>query len=412
MRFAPSRDRQRQLWVLIRSGCELAEAARRVGVPLTTAHRWFVQAGGMPPVTLRAPASGRYLSILERERILAGMHAGLSIRAIARDIGRAPSTVQRELAKNLRHQQYRSRKVSGAQAWRRRRLNGWNYSPSLAHGRAERDRSRPKVAKLADNWRLRDEVQRRLLLKHSPEQISATLRLEFSSEQDMQVSPETIYQSLYVQGRGALRRELSSCLRTGRALRKPRRAGSARRSRIPNMVNIAERPAEANDRAVPGHWEGDLITGTENKSAIGTLVERTSGFVVLLHLPNDHSAPSVEQAMIEQISQLPALLKKTLTWDQGGEMANHVRIAAATGIDIYFCDPHSPWQRGSNENTNGLLRQYFPKGTDLSGYHPDYLHFVAAELNSRPRKRHGWKTPARVLDELLSAGPPSVASTA
>jgi transposase, IS30 family len=224
------------------------------------------------------------------------------------------------------------------------------------------------------------------------------------------VSHETIYRSLYVQGKGELKRELTRCLRTGRAVRKPRRSGQ-RQPRIPNMVSISERPAEAADRALPGHWEGDLILGKNGRSAIGTLVERTTRFTVLLHLPGDHTAVTVRDAMITAMSRIPQLLRKTLTWDQGPEMAEHLKIADALDLDIYFCDPASPWQRGSNENTNGLLRQYFPKGTDLSGYHPDYLAFVAAELNDRPRKTLGWKTPAEAFLDLLS-NPPIVATTA
>jgi IS30 family transposase len=222
-----------------------------------------------------------------------------------------------------------------------------------------------------------------------------------------------IYQSLYVQGRGALRRDLASRLRTGRALRKPRRRTAERRGRIPDMVNISARPPEVEDRAVPGNWEGDLIVGKASGSAIGTLVERMTGFVMLLYLPDNHGADAVQDAMVNAMSQLPAVLKKTLTWDQGREMSNHLQIAAATDLDIYFCDPHSPWQRGSNENTNGLLRQYFPKSTDLSVYAPDYLEHVAKKLNNRPRKRLAWKTPAETLHELLSEpfNPPGVALT-
>jgi IS30 family transposase len=231
----------------------------------------------------------------------------------------------------------------------------------------------------------------------------------------MRVSHETIYKALYVQGRGELRRDLHQRLRTGRALRKTRRAVGERRGKIPDMVNIADRPPEADDRAVPGHWEGDLIMGsTASSSAIGTLVERATRFVMLLHLPDGHGADAVAVAMIEQMSQLPETLRRTLTWDQGREMTNHVQIAAATGLDIYFCDPHSPWQRGSNENTNGLLRQYFPKGTDLSVYQADYLDHVARKLNRRPRQTLDWHTPAEALDELLSkpSNPNGVASTA
>jgi IS30 family transposase len=218
----------------------------------------------------------------------------------------------------------------------------------------------------------------------------------------MWVSHETIYQSIHVQSRGALKRELAACLRTGRAIRRPHRSSQERRTRIKDMVHISQRPAEVEDRAVPGHWEGDLITGAENKSAIGTLVERSTGFVMLLHLPERHGALEVQHAMIETMNQLPQRLRKTVTWDQGSEMANHAQITLATDVKIYFCDPASPWQRGTNENTNGLLRQYFPKGTDLSGYHPDYLRFVADELNDRPRKRLAWKTPKEALRKLLS----------
>jgi len=220
----------------------------------------------------------------------------------------------------------------------------------------------------------------------------------------MHVSAETIYQSLYVQARGGLKRELVTHLRTGRVRRRPNRVEGERRGRIPGMVSISERPAEIEDRAVPGHWEGDLIMGsTKSNSAVGTLVERTTGFVLLVHLPDGHGAPAVQEALVDKITTLPEQLRRSLTWDQGSEMANHAQIAEATGLDIYFCDPHSPWQRGSNENTNGLLRQYLPKGSDLSFYGAGMLDNIAAELNSRPRKRHGFQTPAEVLEELLSA---------
>jgi IS30 family transposase len=230
----------------------------------------------------------------------------------------------------------------------------------------------------------------------------------------MWVSHETIHQALYVQGRGALKRELTRHLRTGRAVRKPHRKDAERRGRIRDMVNIADRPKEVEDRAVPGDWEGDLILGsTESASAIGTLVERASGFIMLLHLAGNHTAETVATAMIEKMSELPEQLRRSLTWDQGNEMASHIQIAEATGLAIYFCDPHSPWQRGTNENTNGLLRQYFPKGTDLSKWGPGYLDKVAAELNNRPRKRLAWRTPAEALDKLLSdqSNPPGVATT-
>jgi IS30 family transposase len=258
-------------------------------------------------------------------------------------------------------------------------------------------------------------VQSRLNRKHSPEQISSRLRKKFPDEPEMWVSHETIYQSIYVQSRGGLKRELARHLRTGRSLRKPHRVAAQRRSRIPGMVNVSERPPEAEDRAVPGHWEGDLVMGSvESNSAVGTLVERTTRFLMLLHLPHGHSAPAVAEAMIAKMVTLPEQLRRSLTWDQGQEMAHHAQIAEATGLEIYFCDPHAPWQRGSNENTNGLLRQYLPKGTDLSFYGPGMLDNIAAELNGRPRKTLGWRTPAEALHQLLSeqSEPPGVAPTA
>jgi IS30 family transposase len=383
---------------LIRSGCGIEAAAGAVGVPVNTAARWWRDSGGVKPSAPGAKAGYRRLSIEERERIHAGMEREESIRAIARAIGRAPSTVKREIDKNLHHQRYGT---PGSRGFKRR--VPWRYSPHRAQVRADRRaRRRARPAKLAVNQRLREEVQARLDRKHSPEQIARRLREEYPNQPEMWVSHETIYQSIYVQSRGALKRELAACLRSGRAIRKPQRRSEERRGRIKDMVHLSERPAEVEDRAVPGHWEGDLITGAENKSAIGTLVERSTGFVALLHLPDRHGALEVQQAMIEAMGQLPERLRKTVTWDQGIEMANHVQITMATDVAIYFCDPASPWQRGTNENTNGLLRQYFPKGTDLSGYHPDYLRFVADEMNDRPRKRLGWKTPKEALRELLS----------
>jgi transposase, IS30 family len=281
----------------------------------------------------------------------------------------------------------------------------------LAQRRFEQRLARARSSRLVGNTQLHAEVAARLKSKHSPEQISQRLRADFPDNPEMWVSHETIYRSLYVQGKGELKRELTRCLRTGRAMRKPRRRSGLRQPRLRDMVNISDRPAEVADRALPGHWEGDLILGKNNGSAIGTLVERKTRFTMLLHLPADHTAVTVRDAMITAMGQIPHMLRKTLTWDQGPEMAEHLKIADALDLDIYFCDPASPWQRGSNENTNGLLRQYFPKGTDLSGYHPDYLAFVAAELNNRPRKTLGWKTPAEAFGELLS-NPPIVATTA
>jgi IS30 family transposase len=272
----------------------------------------------------------------------------------------------------------------------------------MAQARSEARARRPKTGKLAGCPALRGEVEGLLAMKYSPQQIAGVLAVSYPDRPEMQVSHETIYRALYVQGRGELRRELHRCLRTGRALRKPRNRarGGDGRGRIPGMVNISERPAEANDRAVPGHWEGDLIIGKNQASQIGTLVERSTGFVQLLHLPDSRNAETVADAMIVAIQNMPTALRRTVTWDQGHEMAQHARISIQAGIDVYFCDPHSPWQRGSNENTNGLLRQYFPKGTDLSVHSAAHLAQVAAELNGRPRKRFDWHSPAYMLTQL------------
>jgi len=366
----------------------------------------------VPPSDIYDLPSGRYLQLAEREEILVGVERGLTIRAIARSVNRSPSTVLRELRRNMRHQ-YRTRSRLDPTQPGAPRTRSWDYRPSLAQQRADHHALRPKVARLAGNQRLHDEVQAKLLEKMSPEQISARLKVEFPLDLEMRVSDEAIYQSIYVQGRGALRRELAACLRTGRALRRTQRKADERRGRIPGMVSISERPAEVEDRAVPGHWEGDLILGKANRSAIGTLVERVTRYVILLHLGRHMTAAAVEEAMLRATHRLPQTLWKTLTWDRGSEMANHAQISMATGLDIFFCDPSSPWQRGSNENTNGLLRQYFPKGTDLAGYHPEYLEYVAAQLNNRPRKTLGWQTPAEALNRLLSEAPypDGVAST-
>ena len=374
----------------------VAEAAESVGVSITVAWRWFRHVGGVMPEpfpAVRTPLGARRLCFQEREEISCRRAAGEGVRAIARALGRSPSTVSRELRRGT---------------VRRKSC----YRASVAQTVADQRARRPKTRMLALDDGLREHVQNRLHAKDSPEQISRRLVLLFPDNPSMRVSHETIYRSLYVQGRGGLRRELVKCLRTGRALRKTRRT-TERRGRIAGMVGIAQRPPEALDRAVPGHWEGDLITGAENKSAIGTLVERSTGYVMLLHLPNSHGADDVQETMVETMSRLPQTLRRTLTWDQGQEMANHAAIAKAAQLEIYFCDPHSPWQRATNENTNGLLRQYFPKSTDLSGYHREYLEFVATQLNNRPRKRLGWHTPAEALDQLLSDqdNPPDVALT-
>jgi IS30 family transposase len=408
---AKLRSLRRRFWLEVNAGRPSEEAAAEVGVSGHTGERWFRQGGGVAPSHLHVQASRRYLDLAEREEIFVGVERGESIRQIARRLGRAPSTVLRELRRNMRHR-YRTRR----QLFRRRgmyRVLPWDYRPSVAQLWADHRAARPKPAKLNSQVGLREQVQARLLEKLSPRQISIELNAEFPEDPSMWVSHETIYQAIYVQGRGALRRELAKCLRTGRALRRPQRRNE-RRGRIPGMVSISQRPAEIEDRAIPGHWEGDLLMGKANRSAIGTLVERSTRFLILLHLGHGFGAEEVEKAMIEATYRLPRLLWKSLTWDRGHEMANHAQIRLATDLDIYFCDPASPWQRGSNENTNGLLRQYFPKGTDLSGYHPDYLEFVSAQMNRRPRQTLGWKSPARALNELLSQTSPSggVATTA
>jgi IS30 family transposase len=369
-------------WDGVRSGLPVAEAGAAAGVG-RSAEEWFRRAGGVKG-NGPGPVSGRYLSLAEREEIAVGMAAGQSLRVIAARLGRPASTVSREVRRNTPRQ--------------------GGYRAVAAQAQAEFRARRPKTAKLAGNLRLREQVQVWLRQRWSPEQISVMLKREFGDEPGMQVSHETIYQAIYVQGRGALRRELAASLRTGRALRKPRRQAGARQrgSPVKDMVMISERPAEVADRAVPGHWEGDLVMGTANRSAIGTLVERRTRFVMLLHLPQRHDPAAVAAAMTEAMSGLPAALRRSLTWDQGAEMAAHAQISVATDLDIYFCDPHSPWQRGSNENTNGLLRQYFPKGTDLSVHSKQDLDAVAAQLNARPRKTLGWKTPAQALEEVLA----------
>jgi IS30 family transposase len=374
---------RRVFWRAIVAGLSTEEAAGSAGVSRGVGLRWFFDAGGMSPIELVEP-SGRYLSAEERETIALEAAAGKGVREIARLIDRDPSTVSRELRRNLSVRRPRS------------------YRPLLAQHKSEQRARRPKPSKLASNPRLHEVVQAKLTDKLSPEQIAVELRQEFPDDPSMHVSHEAIYRSLYVQGRGELRRELTRCLRTGRAMRKPRRRTESR-GRIPDMVMISERPAEVEDRAVPGHWEGDLIIGANSRSAIGTLVERSTRFVILLYLPNGHGAEAVRDAVVAAMHELPEHLRRSLTWDQGIEMARHAEVTLAADLPVYFCDPASPWQRGSNENTNGLLRQYFAKGSDLSTFPKDYLDFVAAQLNRRPRKTLGWKRPAVALNELLLA---------
>jgi IS30 family transposase len=401
------RELRRQFWMMIRAGVMRRPAAAAVGLEPDTGRDWFRQAGGVVPAFVTKLPSGRFLSFAEREEIFAGVERGDSIRRMARELERTPSTVLRELRRNMR-QRYRRRSP-----WPPSARREWDYRPSRAQTRAELRACRPKPAKLATNVALRVLVEAKLQQQLSPQQVAVELRTEFADNPEMQVSHETIYQSIYVQGRGALRRELAVHLRTGRALRRPRRNVQGRQSRIPGMVNISERPAEIEDRAVPGHWEGDLILGKNGRSAIGTLVERSTRFVMLLHLPDRHGPEEVQAAMIAATKRLPKFIWKSLTWDQGIEMRNHAEITIATGLEIYFCDPAKPWQRGSNENTNGLLRQYFPKGTDLSQHGPEYLDFVAAQMNRRPRETLGWLRPAQALGRLFSttSEQPSVATT-
>jgi len=360
----------------IKRGLTYLEIANQYGVSEGLVGKVINANGGVTPK--QKHRSSLRLSADEREKIAVGLHDGDSIRTIARDLGRAPSTICREVNNNGGPDDYK--------AW-------------AADVAAEQLTTRPKIAKLVKCKRLRKVVQKWLNKKLSPKQISERLMIEFPDDDKMRISPEAIYQSLYIQGRGALRRELTKCLRTGRAVRK-QRSRQTKAGTIKDMIMISERPAEVADRAIPGHWEGDLIVGKDNKSAIATLVERQTRYVMLAKI-NDQSAETLLKALKKTVHKLPEELFKSLTWDQGKEMAEHARFTLATNIDVYFCDPHSPWQRGSNENTNGLLRQYFPKGTDLSVHSQRHLNTVARELNERPRQTLGFMTPAETLDELL-----------
>ena len=406
------------------------------------AFRWFRHAGGVNPC-LPSTVSGRYLSFVEREEVAVLRAQRLGVREIARRLHRSPSTISRELRRNASSRAYPP-----------------EYRASVAQWHAERRARRPKVAKLVVNECLRDYVQdrlagvvhaadgrvvgppgpkwngknkphradRRWVQGWSPEQIALRLRIDFPDDESMRISHETIYQALFVQSRGALRRELVACLRTGRALRVPRsRARQQAWGHVTEDVMISERPADAADRAVPGHWEGDLLIGLE-RSAIGTLVERSTRFTMLVHLPREdgyrhkhtvkngpalagYGAVTMKNALASTMTTLPAELLRSLTWDRGKELSAHAAFKVETGIPVYFADPHSPWQRGTNENTNGLLRQYFPKGTDLSRWTADEIAAVAATLNSRPRKTLGWRTPAEALDEhIRSVNQASVAT--
>jgi IS30 family transposase len=427
------RDVERAFWRRIAEGLSSDDAAQAVGVSQAVGSRWFRERGGMATFMLE-PVSCRYLCFEEREEIALLRAQGGGVREIARQLDRSPSTISRELRRNA--------------ATRGGKLE---YRASVAQWKAELLARRPKTAKLAANEDLREYVQqrlagevrrpdgiavgpptpafkgrgkprrqdRRLTTAWSPEQIANRLKVDFPDDASMRVSHEAIYQALYVQGRGALKRELVACLRTGRALRVPRaRAQGRGKGFVTEEIMTSQRPTEAEDRAVPGHWEGDLIIGLD-RSAIGTLVERTSRFTMLLHLPpaadrgaarikngppmTGAGAEQVRDAIAAAIRELPEQLRRSLTWDQGAEMAEHAKLQIAGGVQVYFCDPQSPWQRGTNENTNGLLRQYFPKGTDLARHSAQDLAAVAAALNGRPRKTLGWRTPAEVLDEHLAA---------
>jgi transposase, IS30 family len=402
-----SREVQRRFWgLIVEDGYSVRRAALDVGVSITQGRRWISDGGGMAPMTLRP--SGRFLSLAERETIDLCWAEGWTQAEIARELGRSPSTISRELKRNRLPRGRRKPPLPDGQRRRPGLPPGQqarpHYRAERAQARAEREGRRPKPAKLTLHPRLRDWVADKLEhLQWSPEQIARRLVLEFPDDESMRISHEAIYQSLYVQGRGELRRELTKCLRTGRAVRRPQRRADARRERIKDKVMISERPAEADDRAVPGHWEGDLIIGKNGRSAIGTLVERSTRFVMLLHVPGGSGdAIAVRDQIVATIGTLPAALRRSLAWDQGLEMHRHAEISIAADLPVYFCDPHSPWQRGTNENTNGLLRQYFPKSTDLSQHSPDELAAVADKLNGRPRKTLGFKTPAEVLTQLLS----------
>ena len=370
-----------QIESLIWGGATFEAAATAVGCSTKSIQRFLALTGGLKRRIKER--SGLRLSLGEREELSRGLVGGDSLRTIATRLRRAPSTISREVAWNGSRDRYR--------AWRADR------------GAIERGR-RPKPAKLAVHSRLCREVERGLCAHWSPQQIAARLVRDYPDEQDMRVSHETIYRTLFVQARGALRKELTTCLRTGRAQRRPHmRTQQSGAGRLQNMILISERPPEIEDRAVPGHWEGDLIIGKGGRSAIGVLVERSSRYVVLLHLPHGRTAKDVRAALTRQVSKLPAELRRTLTWDQGKEMADHVRFSTDTNMVVYFCDPHSPWQRGSNENTNGLLRQYFPSKADLSLHSAAHLNAVARELNNRPRQTLNWMKPSEVFSRTVAS---------
>jgi len=438
------RETERLFWIEIAKGSLPAVAAIAVGASQPVGQRWFHNAGGMPPFDL-TPLSGRYLSFCEREEIALLKAQGAGVRQIARAIGRDPSTVSRELRRNAATRGYTS-----------------EYRATVAQWKAQLTAKRPKTAKLVTNPKLHAYVQERLsgqisrtdgsvvagpppprwtgnnkphrkdrawVQAWSPEQIANRIKLDFPDDESMRISHEAIYQSLYIEGRGALKRELVWCLRTGRALRAPRERSRRKAwAHVTPETLISERPAEAADRAVPGHWEGDLLIGLE-RSAVGTVVKRTTRFTMLVHLPREqgyrhkhtikngpalagYGAITMKNALVQTMSTLPDQLARSLTWDRGKEMSAHAQFKVETGIPVFFADPQSPWQRGTNENTNGPLRQYFSKGTDLSRWTAEDIEAVAHALNTRPRKTLGWKTPAEAFnDQLLLLQQAGVATT-
>jgi len=364
------------VWLRRKQGETIESIARSLGVNSGTLRGWFGATGGIqPPKRVR---SERHLSLPEREEISRGLVAGSSLRQIAQQLGRPVSTVSREIKRN-----------GGAQS----------YRAAAADVRADETARRPKKCRLARNRKLARRVAKDLSRNWSPRQIARRLKRDYAHDRQMQVSHETIYRTLFIQARGALKKELMAHLRKRRTMRNPKGVTKAANQAIPDLVSIRERPAEAEDRAIPGHWEGDLLCGTNN-SAIATLVERHSRFLILVKV-NGKDTTNVINALIDKVKELPERMMISLTWDQGREMAHHTRFTVATDVKVYFCDPKSPWQRGSNENTNGLLRQYFPHGTDLSQYRQTQLDYVSAEMNDRPRQTLDWLKPAEVLSEAL-----------
>lgn len=377
-------DLESEYWRLVGSGVGTVEACKQLGIGRKTGYRWRAENGGLPPAALsEGVRSDRFLSLLERQRIATLRRDGLGVREIALELDRSPSTVSRELRRNTAD-------------------HDRNYDGDLAHARARERARRPRRGRLIADHDLRHEVQSKLELEWSPEQIAGWLRSTFPDRPAWHLCHETIYQALYLGGRGGLRRELTKRLRTGRPLRRRRRSTTERRPRFvtPGRL-IDERPEIVNDRTRPGDWEGDLIVGRGNRSAIATLVDRYSRYVHLVALPNGHDAVAVRDALIAAFAELPEAARHTLTWDQGSELAHHHHIGEHLSQGVFFAYPASPWLRGTNENTNGLLRQYFPKGSDLATHPPGELSRVQDRINNRPRKTLGWRTPAQVFNEAV-----------